>query len=147
MFSLGPRQRAVQFAHTQSETSRHILKLDHINVRTTQLGAMVEWYTRVLGLRVGDRPNFPFPGAWLYAGDTMAVHLVGIDGATGTGSEMDLKLEHFAFTATGLAEFENTLQGMGETSQRTDLRPIDLVQINLWDPDGNHLHVDFSGES
>ena len=120
-----------------------ILKLDHINLRTTQLNTMVEWYTRVLGLRVGDRPNFPFPGAWLYAGDTIAVHLVSIDGAAGAGSEKDLKLEHFAFSATGLTEFENRLQSMGVPSQRTELRPIGLVQINLWDPDGNHLHVDF----
>lgn len=124
-----------------------IHKLDHVNIRTKQLDAMVKWYTRVLGLRVGDRPNFPFPGAWLYAGDTIAVHLIGIEGAAGAGSERDLKLEHFAFSATGLAEYENKLQSMGEPSQRTELRPIGLVQINLWDPDGNHLHVDFSGET
>lgn len=29
----------------------------------------------VLGLRVGDRPPFPFPGYWLYAGSSAWVHV------------------------------------------------------------------------
>ena len=37
-------------------------KLDHVNVRTENLDAMVTWYTNVLGMRSGDRPNFAFPG-------------------------------------------------------------------------------------
>ena len=38
-------------------------KLDHVNVRTNQLDAMIGWYTDVLGMRTGARPDFPFPGA------------------------------------------------------------------------------------
>ena len=52
-----------------------IEQLNHVNIRTTQLDAMIEWYTNVLGMRSGDRPNFPFPGAWMYAGDSAALHL------------------------------------------------------------------------
>ena len=54
-------------------------KLDHVNIRTTQLdnhGRLVHKYS---GMRSGDRPDFPFPGAWMYAGNVAAVHLVGID--------------------------------------------------------------------
>ncbi len=121
-----------------------IRKLDHVNVRTTQLDVMINWYTNVLGMRNGDRPNFPFPGAWMYAGDAAAVHLVGIEGTPGTGSEADLKLEHFAFSATGGDEFEARLRAMGEQYRRLDLPEINLFQINLWDPDGNHIHIDFT---
>ena len=42
-------------------------KLDHVNVRTAQLDKMIAWYEDVLEMEVGPRPNFPFPGAWLYA--------------------------------------------------------------------------------
>jgi catechol 2,3-dioxygenase-like lactoylglutathione lyase family enzyme len=123
-----------------------IAKLDHVNVRTNQLDSMIGWYTNVLGMRAGDRPDFPFPGAWLYAGDAAAIHLVGVEGGAGAGSELDLKLEHFAFSASGRAELETRLRAMGLQYQRIDLPPIKLVQLHLRDPDGNHVHVDFPAD-
>ena len=76
-------------------------KLDHVNVRTKQLDTMIDWYTNIMGMRRGERPDFPFPGAWMYTGSVAAVHLVGIDDKPSVGSEVDLKLEHFAFSAKG----------------------------------------------
>ena len=123
-----------------------INRLDHVNVRTVQLDTMIDWYTNVLGMRKGERPNFPFPGAWIYAGDTAVVHLVHIDGSPAVGAESDLKLEHFALSASGLNEFEAKLQAQGERYQRSNLPELNLVQINVWDPDGNHIHIDFRAE-
>ncbi|WP_415402268.1 VOC family protein [Tateyamaria sp. SN3-11] len=121
-----------------------IQKLDHVNLRTTQLDAMIDWYTDRLGLRVGYRPDFPFPGAWLYAGDTVVIHLVGIDGPPAVGSETALKLEHFAMTATGAAAFEDRLRARDEDFRKSEIAAIEMVAFNIWDPDGNHIHVDFS---
>jgi catechol 2,3-dioxygenase-like lactoylglutathione lyase family enzyme len=121
-------------------------KLDHVNVRTTRLDAMIEWYTDVLGMHSGARPNFPFPGAWMYAGDSPVVHLVGIDEAPGVGSEAALKLEHFALSATGLASFTGQLDAKGIEYKRGDLKDFNIVQINVWDPDGNHIHIDFPAD-
>ena len=118
-------------------------KLDHVNLRTTQLDVLLDWYETVLGMRRGERPDFPFPGAWLYAGDAAAVHLVGIDGAPATGSEAELKLEHFAFSASGRADFEARLQQLGENYRRSEIPAFNIIQINVWDPDGNHIHIDF----
>ena len=118
-------------------------KLDHVNVRTGNLDAMVDWYTSTLGLKTGKRPNFPFPGAWLYAGNQAIVHLVSVDGHPGAGSEVDLKLEHFALSATGRAEFEARLTASDQAFRTVDLQDIGIVQYNIWDPDGNHIHVDF----
>ena len=120
--------------------------LDHVNVRTTQLEAMAEWYERVLSLRRGARPDFPFPGAWLYAGDQAVVHLVGIDGPPATGSETALKLEHFAFAASGRAAFEARLTDLGEAFRISEVPGIGVIKYNVWDPDRNHIHVDFRGE-
>jgi catechol 2,3-dioxygenase-like lactoylglutathione lyase family enzyme len=120
-----------------------IEKLDHVNLRTTQLDTMINWYRGVLGLRVGDRPDFPFPGAWLYAGETVVLHLVGTEGTPGVGSERGLKLEHFALSARNRTQFEARFQAMGEPYRRIDIPSICLIQLNLWDPDGNHLHLDF----
>jgi len=118
-------------------------KLDHVNIRTTRLDIMIDWYTNVLGMHSGARPDFPFPGAWMYAGGVAVVHLVGIDDKSGIGSEVDLKLEHFAFSATGGAKFEAKLQEMSVQYRRADIPEIGLYQINLWDADGNHIHLDF----
>ena len=118
-------------------------KLDHVNVRTTKLPEMAAWYSTVLGLTDGPRPNFPFPGAWLYAGDTAVVHLVAHEGPPSAGSEIDLKLEHFAFTAAGRATFETRLQKAGIEYSTNTLDAIGIVQFNVNDPDGNHIHIDF----
>lgn len=120
-----------------------LIRLDHVNIRTTQLEVMVDWYTTILGMCAGDRPDFPFPGAWMYANDVPMVHLVGIEGPPAAGAEQPLKLEHFAFTATDITAFENRLDTLGERYQRAQVPSTNIVQLNVWDPDGNHIHIDF----
>jgi len=121
-----------------------ITRLDHVNIRTTQLKAMTAWYEDVLGLVSGKRPNFPFDGAWLYAGNVAIVHLVDDADETAIGSEASLKLEHFAVRSSGRAQdFEAKLTKRGELFRRKDIESFDLTQYNIWDPDGNHIHVDF----
>lgn len=123
-----------------------IKKLDHVNVRTTRLDTMIDWYTTVLGLHSGDRPDFPFPGAWMYAGDAPVVHLVGITGTPGTGAEASLKLEHFAFSATDCNAFIEKLNNLGVEYRRGAVASANLIQINVRDPDNNHIQVDFPAD-
>ncbi|MFY0612990.1 MAG: VOC family protein [Hyphomicrobiaceae bacterium] len=121
-------------------------KLDHVNVRTANLDKMVAWYGEMLGMKPGKRPDFDFPGAWLYTGDNAAIHLIGVDQEP--PKQDDLQLEHFAFQATGFESLKSRLETAGE---RYEIRPVagaGLVQINCWDPDGNHIHIDFpNGEA
>ena len=121
-----------------------IEKLDHVNLRTTRLEEMIQWYQKVLGLTAGPRPDFPFKGAWLYVGDQSVVHLVEIENPEATGSERALKLEHFAFTATSLEAFEIRLNAREERYHRSVIPGTNTLAYNIWDPDGNHIHVDFS---
>lgn len=122
-----------------------IQALDHINVRTAQLDEMIGWYGEILGLHPGPRPDFPFPGAWLYAGDSPVVHLVGV-ATEPTDPGKDLKLEHGAFRATGLSDFVAKLSASGEMHQISKVPDFPIVQVNVWDPDGNHLHIDFHAD-
>ena len=60
------------------------LTLNHFSVRTTDLDATRAFYERVLGLSVGPRPDFAFPGLWMYRGDhgdvaNAVVHIIGMD--------------------------------------------------------------------
>lgn len=120
-----------------------VVKLDHVNIRTAQLDVMINWYTDVLGLHNGYRPESSSSGAWLYADTTAIVHLVQIDDSAATGSESSLKLEHFALSATGRDEFDSKLQASAEKFELVELPAVNLVLYNVWDPDGNHIHVDF----
>jgi len=97
----------------------------------------------MLGLSTGYRPPFPFEGAWLYACDTAIIHLVSMK-KTASRSEASLKLEHFALKATGMTEFESKLKANKEKFIRSEISDLDLVLYNVWDPDGNHIHVDFT---
>jgi len=79
----------------------------------------------------------------MYTGDHAAVHLVEVDADETTKLEGDLMLEHFAFSAQGLKGFEEKLTRLDIPFRRSDLPEVNLTQINVWDPDGNHIHVDF----
>src|ERR1700687_6482149 len=52
--------------------------LDHFNIRTRNLADTVRFYEDICGLTKGDRPNFSFPGAWMYSEGKAVVHLVDI---------------------------------------------------------------------
>lgn len=120
-----------------------IQRLDHVNVVTANLEEMLAWYETILGLRVGPRPDFPFGGAWLYAGEAAVVHLVEDAGQARTGSEVALKLEHFAFSATDAPAFEQKLIEHGGLFKKIEVGGAGLIQFHVSDPDGNHVHVDF----
>ncbi len=115
--------------------------LDHVNIRTADLDAMIKWYEDILGMPAGPRPDFPFPGAWLYVGDRPAVHLVGVEAAAPEAPK--LQLEHFAFGASGFDEFRAHLDARGIAYTIDPVPGYPIVQINLHDCDGNHIHVDF----
>jgi catechol 2,3-dioxygenase-like lactoylglutathione lyase family enzyme len=116
-------------------------RLDHINVNTSQLPRLVAFYSEVLGLTPGPRPGFSFGGAWMYCGDVPAVHLV--ERAQLAPLAGDLRLQHFAFAAEDLAGFLRRLEALGVAYRVGIVDDFGICQINLQDPDGNHLHVDF----
>jgi len=122
-----------------------IERLDHINLRTARLDEMIDWYRRVLDMEPGKRPDFGFPGAWMYANGQALVHLVETDPEPGS-DPADLKLEHGAFQARDIKAFIAKLDGLGERYERFKVPGFGVEQVNIWDPDGNHLHVDFHGE-
>lgn len=117
-------------------------KLDHVNIRTDDLAGLIGFYERVMGLRQGPRPGFDFPGAWLYAGDQAVVHLIGT-AESPPAYRPDQRLEHYALSATGLADFLAHLRSHKVAYYCRVLPDFEIRQVNIHDPDGSHLHVDF----
>lgn len=52
-----------------------ILGMNHFTAIAKDPVATLDFYERIIGLKVGPRPDLGFPGAWLYASDTAVLHL------------------------------------------------------------------------
>lgn len=113
----------------------------HVNVRTSRLDAMIAWYGDILDIHPGPRPDFAFNGAWLYVGDNPFIHLVEV---AKEPQAREPKIEHYAFDATGMGEFAAKLDARKIPYTVDPVPGFPLVQINCFDPDGNHIHIDFS---
>ena len=114
--------------------------LEHVNLRTTDVARLEEWYTRILGLKKGYRPPFSFEGAWMYAGDVPIVHLLKVQEPP---QAPDPRMEHFAMQATGLKTFLKRLKSWKIPYTPLRVPELRILQINITDPDGNNMHFDF----
>src|SRR5882762_6080382 len=102
-----------------------VAKLAHYSIRAADLEASRKFYTEVMGFRAGYRPNFPFPGVWLYPSSDESeygiVHIIGSDPSDSTALEQYLgerpvqdpsgtgALDHIAFSAAGWLEMRARL--------------------------------------
>ncbi len=114
-------------------------ELEHVNLRTSDLARAVSWYERVLGMRSGDKPKVNQTFAWMYSGAKPTVHIVEVKNMTPIENPT---LEHFSFSAKGLKSFLEVLKREKVTYET--IRVPDLnIQVNVFDPDRNHIHIDF----
>lgn len=144
-----------------------IKRVDHYSIRTPDLEASRRFYTEVIGLKVGPRPPFNFPGYWLYSGEPPAdlrnsarnygfVHLMGFDRDNpqslndyvgdrnpaasdgGTGA-----LDHVAFAATGReAMIERCRRHKVEFFERA-VPLLGLHQMFIKDPNGVMIELNY----
>ena len=87
--------------------------LDHFNIRTRKLAETVRFYEDVLGLEKGARPNFAFPGAWMYSEGKPVVHLVDISPTDEQQKPDSGVVHHVAFASRGFAGMKQRLQSKG----------------------------------
>ncbi len=128
-----------------------IEQLDHFTINVSDLEASTRFYTEIVGLTNGARPDFGFGGAWLYCGDRPVVHLIDIkdrrafngeetNGADITGAGA---LDHVAFRATGLADMQQRLRDLDVEFDERTVPGQGLRQVFLNDPDGVRLEFNF----
>lgn len=133
------------------------IKLGHYSIRTPDLEASRHFYTEVLGLRVGYRPPFDFPGIWLYRdGDESEFGVVHI---IGEGAETDAYLgerkasdgggghfDHIAFLATGWPELRRRCREHGVPYVERTVPSLRLHQVFLIDPSGITIEMNYPAE-
>ena len=117
--------------------------MNHFTILTDDVPRTVDFYARLLGLANGPRPALGFPGAWLYAGDTAVLHVIG-------GKSRDQLrpgvIDHMAFTAQGLAD---TLAALVTYNvEHICRRQIEsgTWQVFFFDPNGARVELDFAAD-
>jgi len=115
--------------------------MNHFNILTDDVDATVHFYCDLLGLRNGPRPDFNFPGAWLYQGDAPILHV------SGGRTRADLKpgvIDHMAFSAKDLKGTLQRLEAAGfhGVCQKQIMTGIWQVFVN--DPNGARVELDFA---
>jgi catechol 2,3-dioxygenase-like lactoylglutathione lyase family enzyme len=136
------------------------LSLSHYSIRTANLDACRAFYVDVLGLSVGPRPPFPFPGIWLYNGDhadyaNAVVHVIAVDEDAAGGlpsylGDRDVELphgtgsiDHIAFSAQGLDAMLAHLRQLGIAARERTVPALGLHQVFLNDPDGVVIELNY----
>lgn len=123
--------------------------LNHYLVVTDDLDATRAFYEDILGLRVGDRPPFTFPGLWIYLDDRPVVHVAQRDPGRGhmttpssdgppTGA-----IDHIAFEASGYDAMAALLDARGIQARRRTVPDLGLRQIFVKDPNGIMIELNY----
>lgn len=137
--------------------------LNHFSIRATDLDATRVFYETVLGLTVGPRPPFPFPGLWLYNGDHASVanamvHVIGIDKNDPNGLKQYLgdrdvaslhgtgAVDHIALMTTGLEAMLAHLRRLGVPCRERTVPAIGLHQLFLDDPCGLVIELNYPAD-
>lgn len=94
------------------------MELDHINIRTNELETVKDALLDLLGLEAGPRPDFPFPGYWLYGNGRAIVHLTVRQDDPGLGTAA---LDHVAFKDDDL---DGLIARLGNQDIEYDLRVV-----------------------
>jgi catechol 2,3-dioxygenase-like lactoylglutathione lyase family enzyme len=135
-------------------------KLDHYSIRTLDIEASRRFYTEVMGFEVGFRPQFNFPGLWLYNGTRYpesygVVHIIGVDlnhpeGLKEYLGDRDLgtlngtgTVDHMAFAATGLADMRRRLQRLAIPNRERTVPSLGLHQVFFEDPSNVTIELNY----
>jgi catechol 2,3-dioxygenase-like lactoylglutathione lyase family enzyme len=133
-----------------------ITELNHYLLVAKDLERTKDFYQKVLGLELAERPDFGFPGYWLKTGDDICVHLASQEpnetrdmfllkkhprGTAGSGS-----VDHIAFLAKDAAEVRSRIQKHNVEMHFRSFPDAKLFQIFLKDPDEVTIELNFLGE-
>lgn len=120
--------------------------LHHFTIRCTpdELPPLLDFYTRVMRLEAGARPEIPAPGAWLYAEGEPIVHLYAHLAAGDAPAQPPTgHVDHIAFRARGLQEMRAHLHALGVPFADAPIPGWGIHQLFLHDPRGLKIEMTF----
>ena len=117
-----------------------IESVNHVARLTRHLEESRAFYRDVLGFRELARPNFKFPGAWLY-NYGLQIHLIVDDAAPLEKGEISTRADHLALHVSDIAAAERALIEHGIPYKSNYVADRDVTQLFFHDPDGHHIEL------
>ncbi len=114
--------------------------MNHFTILTDDVDNTVRFYGDLLGLEPGARPNFKFPGAWLYAGGQPILHVIG---GRPKGELKPGVIDHMAFSGDDLAATLSVLKARKVEYECRQQAGTGLWQVFFFDPNGAKVELDF----
>jgi catechol 2,3-dioxygenase-like lactoylglutathione lyase family enzyme len=118
-------------------------QLDHYNVSTRKLKETIVWYEDVLGFTNGPRPQFSFPGAWLYSQGHPVLHLNDISQTDREQRPDSGVIDHVAFGSRGFEAMKKHLTGKGVTFRINQVPNSTRWQLFFHDPNNVEIELNF----
>lgn len=114
--------------------------INHLGRLTDDLEASKAFYRDVLGFREVKRPDFKFPGAWLYNYGLM-IHLIVSDEAPRPEGELRGRVGHTAFHVDDIDSIEDRLKAHGLDYRVGYVADTGIKQIFFRDPNGYFIEI------
>lgn len=129
-----------------------ITGLLHVAIKTADIEATNAFYTKVLGLKMADRPDFGFPGTWLAVptpvGEAVIhVYAGGPALAAGDGRvpQNTGAIDHISITAVGWIGFRGRFAQHQLPWREFVIPNTTYWQQFIYDPNGVQLELTFDG--
>jgi catechol 2,3-dioxygenase-like lactoylglutathione lyase family enzyme len=117
-----------------------IQAINHLGRITKRVDESRAFYRDVLGFREVKRPNFDFPGAWLY-NYGMMIHLIYNEAAGNPDGEIQTRHDHLALHCDDLELVERLLKEHQVPYRKNVIADRGITQIFCRDPDGHHVEI------
>lgn len=115
--------------------------LNHFTIIAEDEKLTVNWYTQLLGLRVGPRPDLGFPGAWLYGeGPEPVLHMYFERPMPKTRAGV---IDHMAFSGRNLKATKARFDACGVKYDLRQQVGSGTWQLFSFDPNGAKVELDF----
>lgn len=114
--------------------------LNHFTVIAEDLDRTLDFYTGLLGLQQGPRPDLGFPGAWLYADGRPVLHVYSDRPVPPQRAGV---IDHMAFSARGLKEVMARFDAKGVPYDLRQQKGAGTWQLFCHDPNGAKVELDF----
>jgi catechol 2,3-dioxygenase-like lactoylglutathione lyase family enzyme len=116
----------------------------HINIRcaVSDLPRIEKFYGELMGMKKGERPNFPNEGIWLWHDNHPLIHVSARCPDGFLKEKHHGSVDHVAFGMTGAAAFRDHVQKLGIPFEAQNV-PEAGFQIFLKDPIGTVLEFNF----
>lgn len=122
----------------------NLARLDHVTIACSDLSRSVEFYTAVIGLVAGPRPDFDFPGAWLYLRERPVLHLIGGREIATSGTGV---FDHFSLFCDDIDSARQRLSELDVAFDEMEVPGMPLRQFFIVGPDGVKVELTFEVQS